>query len=126
MEPALHETRQSIVDKNGLRRTTAFKPGIKHGPGRVKGQPNRTTKMLKEALLIAANEAGGGGKDGLVNYLTHCAVRFPQSFLPLLGRVLPLQIQDETGARVEVAVVRHVIIDAEDVKELTDDSGAAT
>jgi len=101
-----------------------FAKGIKQNPGRQKGTPNRTTKMLKEALLIAANEAGGGGKDGLVNYLTVCAIKYPQSFLPLLGRVLPLQIQDETGQRVEVAVVRHVIIDA-NAEEMSDDNGGA-
>jgi hypothetical protein len=106
-------------------RPHSWKKGVRGGPGRAKGQPNRTTKMLKEALLIAANEAGGGGEDGLVKYLTACAMRYPTAFLPLLGRVLPLQIQDETGSRVEVALVRHVIIDAERVEELTDDSGAA-
>lgn len=60
------------------------------GKGRTKGVPNKTTKLLKDALLEAATLAGG--KDGLVGYLTKQALANPQSFLPLLGKVLPLQV----------------------------------
>lgn len=60
------------------------------GPGRPKGVPNKTTTQLKEALLEAATKAGGNG--GLVGYLTRQAQENPQSFLPLLGKVLPLQV----------------------------------
>lgn len=115
-EGAVQDTSQEIKQ----RQPWQFKPGHKPAYTRQKGTPNRTTKMLKEALLIAANEAGGGGQDGLVNYLTQCALKYPTAFLPLLGRVLPLQIQDETGSRVEVAVVRHVIIDAESEEVISD------
>ena len=101
-----------------------FKKGVKPNPGRQKGTPNKTSRMLKEALLIAANNAGGGGENGMINYLTQCALRYPTAFLPLLGRVLPMQFaeQMEDGTKVEVAVVRHVIIDADDVRQITDAS----
>jgi len=51
--------------------------------------------MLKDALMEAAHRAGG--KDGLVGYLAKQAVENPQSFLPLLGKVLPLQVTGEGG-----------------------------
>ncbi len=60
------------------------------GPGRKKGVPNKTTTQLKEALLEAATAAGGKG--GLVGYLTTQAMKNPTSFLPLLGKVLPLDV----------------------------------
>lgn len=67
----------------------------KPGPGRPKGQPNKTTALLKDAILQAATKAGG--KDGLVGYLTMQATANPQSFLPLLGKVLPMQVTGEDG-----------------------------
>jgi hypothetical protein len=58
------------------------------GKGRKKGVPNKTTALLKDAILQAAMQAGGG-KDGLVAYLTEQAVKNPGPFLTLLGKVLP-------------------------------------
>lgn len=60
------------------------------GPGRPKGSANKTTALLKDAILKAAEEAGGEG--GTVAYLAKQARENPQSFLPLLGKVLPMQI----------------------------------
>lgn len=65
------------------------------GMGRKKGVPNKNTRMLKEALLQAANEAGG--KEGLVGYLRTQATESPAAFLSLLGKVLPLQVSGEDG-----------------------------
>lgn len=62
----------------------------KPGPGRPKGIPNKTTALLKDAIIKAAEEAGG--ENGLVGYLVLQANTNPQSFLPLLGKVLPLQV----------------------------------
>lgn len=47
--------------------------------------------MLKDAILQAAQNAGGG-KDGLVRYLTRQADENPGPFLALLGKVLPSDI----------------------------------
>lgn len=68
------------------------------GKGRPPGAANRTTRTLKEAILLAAQAAGGGGKDGLVKYLTTAAVKHPKAFLPLLGRVLPLDVTSSDGS----------------------------
>ena len=61
------------------------------GKGRPKGAVNKTTALLKDAILRAAEAAGGKG--GTVAYLTDQAKDNPAAFLTLLGKVLPLQIQ---------------------------------
>ena len=55
---------------------------------------NKTTTLLKEAILLAAAAVGsnGKGKDGLVGYLMRAVIDFPQNYLGLLGKVLPLQL----------------------------------
>lgn len=68
-----------------------FRKGQSGNPkGRPKGSPNKITTALKDAILQAAEAAGG--KEGIVGYLTTQAEENPQSFLPLLGRILPMQV----------------------------------
>jgi hypothetical protein len=83
--------------------TNKVVPSVKRKPpaagmGRVKGTPNKTTALLKDAILKAAE--GAGGKAGLVGYLQTQASANPQSFLPLLGKVLPLQLTGEGGGAI--------------------------
>lgn len=66
----------------------------KAGPGRPKGVPNKNTTLLKDAILLAAQRAGGC-EEGLVDYLEVQARDNPGPFMALLGKVLPMQI---TGA----------------------------
>ncbi|EJF95591.1 hypothetical protein [Bartonella elizabethae] len=80
------------------------------GKGRVKGVPNKTTSLLKEAVIKAAELAGSKyGNEGLVSYLEKQAVKCPAAYLALLGKVLPLQVTGEDGGainmigRVEIA-----------------------
>jgi len=84
--------------------------------GRPAGVPNKTHRILKEALLEAAEELGElervtrkmkgdngkaylleywkeTGKDGLRGYLRWAGREHPVQFLHLLGRVLPLQVR---------------------------------
>lgn len=65
--------------------------------GRPKGVPNRNTTVLKDAILLAAEEVGrdGVGRDGLKGYLISLAITEPKAFSALLGKVLPMQV---TGA----------------------------
>src|SRR5258708_29553846 len=60
------------------------------GKGRKKGVLNKTTALLKGAILKAAESAGDA--KGLVGYLEHQARKNPGPFLALLGRVLPIQV----------------------------------
>lgn len=76
----------------------------KPGPGRKKGIPNKSTALLKDAILMAAGKAGG--KDGLVGYLVTQARDNPTSFLPLLGKVLPLQVVGENDGPISIQIVR--------------------
>lgn len=63
----------------------------KPGPGRPKGVPNKNTSLLKDAILLAAERAGG--PRGLVGYLEDRAIDQPAAFMALVGKVLPLQVQ---------------------------------
>ena len=82
------------------------------GPGRPKGSPNKTTKILKDAILQAADEVGldGKGKGGLVGYCKMVAVASPQAFCGLLGKVLPTQLSTDPDNPLKHAVtvtIRH-------------------
>lgn len=72
------------------RADTAFKPGQSGNPnGRPKGAPNKTTTLLKDAILKAATDAGNGD---MAVYLAQQAKDNPGPFMALLGKVLPMQI----------------------------------
>ncbi|HNB42608.1 MAG TPA: hypothetical protein PLL72_00285 [Burkholderiaceae bacterium] len=69
------------------------------GMGRPAGTLNKTTRALKEAILIAAEQVGedGKGKHGLVGYLRRVATEDVRAFAGLLGKVLPMQITGAEG-----------------------------
>ena len=71
--------------------------------GRTKGTPNKTTALLKDAILRAATKAGGG-KNGLVTYLEKQAKDNPAPFLSLLGKVLPLQVSGNLDGQLTVVI----------------------
>ena len=93
------------------------------GSGRKKGTGNKVPSLLKDAILEAADRAGqnivlaryddpskadprfveDAKKEGMVHYLEHQAIENPQSFMSLMGRVLPMQISG-TGASGEHVV----------------------
>jgi hypothetical protein len=80
----------------------------KAGPGRPKGLPNRTTALLKDALIVAATRAGGKG--GLEAFLEMQAKKLNNApFLALLGKVLPLQLSGDDGAPLVPTVVFKTI-----------------
>lgn len=83
------------------------------GMGRVKGVPNKTTKLLREAILEAAEAVGedGRGKEGLTGYLKRVATEDVKAFSSLLGRVLPLQVTGDGGGAVVIERIVREIID---------------
>ena len=89
-----------VCEKNVEKRGRPFEKG---NSGRPAGSLNKTTALLKDAILLAAEKAGGSG--GLVGYLQAQAKKNPTAFLSLLGKVLPLQIsslEKEVEARPEI------------------------
>jgi hypothetical protein len=76
--------------------TFTGKDGDKPSPamGRPPGSVNKTTRILKEAILLAAEQTGENlrGRHGLVGYLRRIARKEPKAFTALLGRVLPMQV----------------------------------
>jgi hypothetical protein len=68
-------------------------------PGRPKGVPNKTTQLLKDAILLAATDAGDGD---MAAYLAKQARENPGPFMALLGKVLPMQVTGEGGGALVV------------------------
>ncbi len=82
------------------------------GKGRVKGVPNKTTALLKDAILRAAD--GAGGKAGLIGYLQQQAKKNPGPFMALLGKVLPMQVSgDPDNPSAPNHTVQIVFVEAE-------------
>lgn len=71
--------------------------GDKPARGRPVGSANKTTRIVREAILLAAEQVGENlrGRHGLVGYLRRIARREPKAFTALLGRVLPMQVNVE-------------------------------
>lgn len=69
------------------------------GPGRKKGVPNKTTTALKEMILKALDEAGG------IQYLLVQAHSNPTAFMTLVGKVLPLDVNNKHEGQVVAQVV---------------------
>jgi hypothetical protein len=70
--------------------------------GRTKGTPNKTTALLKDAILKAGELAGG--PEGLIGYLEMQAKLNPAPFMALLGKVLPLQLSGDGVDRIKIEI----------------------
>ena len=81
------------------------------GKGRKKGVPNKTTALLKDAILKAAEATGEDqeGKAGLVGYCTFLAKDEPKAFAQLLGKVLPIQVHGDPDAPITGKVTLTIV-----------------
>jgi hypothetical protein len=68
-----------------------FQKGDGRG-GRPKGAQNKTTRALKEAIILAAENSKHSKTGDLEGYLRHLADDEPELFVPLLAKLLPLQL----------------------------------
>jgi hypothetical protein len=79
--------------------------GVKTGGGSRKGRPNKTTKLLKDMILQALDNAGG------VTYLQEQADASPTAFLALVGKVLPLQLTGDAESPILIKQIERVIVE---------------
>ena len=96
---------QSEVEQNTKLVKAPRKPPAA-GNGRPKGAKNKNSKLLKDAILEAAERLGDSrsGKKGMVAYLEMQAEENPVAFMSLMGKVLPMQVTG-SGAQGEHAFV---------------------
>jgi hypothetical protein len=82
-----------------------FKKGHSGNPkGKPKGAKDKIPQELKAMILQALDNAGG------IKYLETQAIKNPQAFLTLVGKVLPLQVSG-TGEPIVLRVITGVEID---------------
>lgn len=83
--------------------------------GRAKGTPNKTTALLKDAILKAAELAGNkvdeDGNGGLIAYLQVQAIQNPGPFMSLLGKVLPMQVTGADDGPIQIVVKKFTLGD---------------
>ena len=60
--------------------------------GRAKGQPNKLTVSIKDAIEHAFDELGGA------SYLVHVGKQDPRTFCALLGKLLPTKLANADGS----------------------------
>ena len=79
----------------------------------------KASGILKEAILKAAIKAGNQlGEDGLVSYLEAQALKNASSFLTLLGKVLPAELNSE-GQELETVTKIELVALSPSPKDLT-------
>ena len=79
---------------------------------KIKKTVSKKNEILKDAILKAAIKAGNQlGEDGLVSYLEAQALKNASSFLTLLGKVLPEELnnngqQIKTVTKIELVAMK--------------------
>ena len=86
--------------------------GKRKGAGRKIGANGKINKLIREAVLEAADNVGsdGKGKGGMVGYLQERAIDQPQAFMGLLGRAMPMQVEGSgDDGSIEITVTRKIV-----------------
>jgi len=73
--------------------------------------PNKTTSLLKDAIVMAAVAVGkdGDGAGGLQGYLEHLAMDEPKAFASLIGRVIPVQVGGDPDSPLQHEITIRVV-----------------
>ena len=120
-----------VANANGGGELILNERGVREHHGRAAGTPNRVTRILKDAIMLAAEQAGmpqpvynedgdlveiKPGPGGLDAYLLSCALYERRAFMTLLGRVLPMQLHMKTDAQPRIVYetseqVRRIIVE---------------
>src|SRR3974390_1058809 len=78
-------------------KATQFKKGVRRHPaaGRKKGQQNRVTREIREAVLAAGNNLGLDlkGYGGLTGYFMRVGIKSPSTLAQIAGRLLPRKVE---------------------------------
>ena len=98
-----------------MENTKEVAPAVKRRPpnagkGRPKGSKNKLGSSVKDAIIEAAEAAGGEG--GMVAYLARQAVEQPAAFMGLLGKLLPLQHGNDPDNPLTISVIERRIVQA--------------
>lgn len=86
------------------KRSHLFQPGQRGGPGRAKGQQNKVTKTIKEAVLEAV-QPGQCHPEGLVGWLRDRAnggIEDRKLFCAMVSRVIPVEVTGANGGPVKI------------------------
>lgn len=81
--------------------------GLPKTGGRKKGQANKNTTALKDAILNAFSTAGGE------SYLLRIAQEDPRTFCTLLGKILPTQLTGDPEQPVSVSGIAVSFVKAD-------------
>ncbi|MCJ9728983.1 hypothetical protein [Bradyrhizobium sp. PRIMUS42] len=76
------------------------KKGERFG-GRQKGTPNKVTRELRDAIILAAENSVHSKTKDLVGYVKYLADSKPEIFASLLGRLIPLQAKVTATSTIE-------------------------
>jgi hypothetical protein len=105
---------RKITTQKGVELSVPEKGERHPGAGRPKGSKNQMTAVLKEAILLAAEQSKHSKDGSLAGYLTHLADNNKELFVPLLARVMLLQEKEldktakQRGRPVERVVYKTV------------------
>lgn len=86
--------------------------GKRKGAGRPVGANGKINKLIREAVLEAADNVGsdGKGKGGIVGYLEKRALDQPQAFMGLLGRAMPMQVEGNgEDGEIKISITREIV-----------------
>jgi hypothetical protein len=84
-----------------------FKPDLADCQRSAVRARSRTRARTKRTSAKAAEVAGGGEPDGLVNYLVVQARQNPGPFMSLLGKVVPTQVSGEDDKDIRNTVRKY-------------------